>query len=193
MNATIKTILGIVLFAALLILASFAYNSLTDNYRPDKSSEYSGENGEKENEKFSAPDFTVFDVEGNEVKLSDFAGKPVVLNFWASWCPPCREEMPHFNKVYNEMKAEVVFLMVDLVDGQRETREKGLKYLEDNGFAFPAYFDLKQDAAATYGINSIPATLFIDPKGNILTGYLGGIDEETLRSGIKLIKGEQDN
>jgi thiol-disulfide isomerase/thioredoxin len=122
------------------------------------------------------------------VKLSDFIGKPVVLNFWASWCPPCKGEMPEFDAVYKEVGEDVAFLMVDLVDGQRETKEKGAEYIKEQGFTFPVYFDVNQDAAATYGIMSIPTTIFIHKDGNVITGVQGAIDAETLRKGIELIK-----
>ena len=87
------------------------------------------------------PNITVFDKDGKEVNLTDFRGKPVVLNFWASWCGPCRSEMQDFNEVYNEMKDEVYFVMVDMVDGGRETMESVNKYLAENNFDFPVYFD----------------------------------------------------
>lgn len=139
-------------------------------------------------DRIKAPDFTVTDDDGNEVKLSDYIGTPVVLNFWASWCPPCRDEMPHFNKVSEEYeKEELIFLMVDLVDGQRETVEKGKKFVEENKFTFTVLFDTQQDGAATYGIRSIPSTLFIDKEGYIQAGLEGGMDEKTLRRGISLI------
>lgn len=145
----------------------------------------------QEDEPLEALDFTVQDYEGNEVKLSDYIGTPIVLNFWASWCPPCRDEMPHFNKVSEEYaKDELLFLMVDLVDGGRETVEKGKKYVEDNGYTFTVLFDTKQNAAATYGIRSLPTSIFIDKDGYIIGGIEGGIDEETLRYGVAAILDE---
>jgi len=96
--------------------------------------------------------------------------------------------MPHFEKVFRQEKDDVVFIMVDMVDGQRETTAKGKKYVSDNGYSFPVYFDTEQDAAYAYGISSIPSTLFIDREGNIIQGYQGAIDEKTLLSAINLIK-----
>ena len=78
---------------------------------------------ENESEKILAPDFTVYDLDGNEVHLSDFIGKPVVLNFWASWCSPCKMEMPDFNEKYLEIGEEVQFLIINMTDGSRETVE----------------------------------------------------------------------
>ena len=190
MNNKFKIILGIALFACFLVLAAGSYSALSQKYRPetgmDSGSQREG-SSESEQEKYQAPDFTVFDADGNPVKLSDFKGKPVVLNFWASWCGPCQREMPHFNKAYAKYKDEIVFMMVDLVDGQRETQSKGSSFIKNQGYDFPVYFDIEEDAAYTYGITSIPMTLFIDRDGYIKTGYAGAIDEETLQAAIELI------
>lgn len=189
MNTKKKTILGMILFAAFLGLAYLGYFVLSDYYKPNQEIQLE-ENASQQEEKeaFPAPDFTVYDAQGKEIKLSDFLGKPVVVNFWASWCPPCKEEMPHFNKVYKEVQDDVVFMMIDLVDGQRETKESGQQYVEKQAYDFPVYFDIEQEAAYAYEISSIPTTLFIDAEGNIITGYRGAIDEKTLKAGIDLIK-----
>jgi len=187
MNKRIKTILGIFLFAAFLGIAYFAYYSLSDNYKPNNEIQIDDDISDQEDVITLAPDFTVFDAQGNEVRLSDFFGTPIVLNFWASWCPPCKSEMPHFNELYAEVKDDVVFVMVDVVDGQRETQEKGQKYIEDEGYNLPIYFDNEQQAANIYGITYIPTTILISAEGNIVTIYKGAIDKETLISGIVLI------
>ena len=139
-----------------------------------------------EPERVKAPDFTVQDMDGKEVKLSDFIGRPVVINVWASWCPPCKVEMPEFEQVYLELGGEVAFLMIDLVDGQRETKEKGAEYVQSQGFTFPVYFDLGE-AATAYGVRSIPTTYFIDAGGYLIAGAQTAIDAETLHKGIALI------
>lgn len=144
--------------------------------------------GDEATQKIKAPDFTALDYEGNEVTLNDYIGTPIVLNFWASWCLPCRHEMPHFNKVSEEYeKDELLFLMVDLAEGSMETVESGKKYVEENGFTFTVLFDTEQDAAVTYGIRSIPCTAFIDKDGYIIEGVVGSIDEDTLRYYVSLI------
>ena len=135
----------------------------------------------------AAPDFTAYGDDGATVKLSGYIGKPVVLNFWASWCPPCKSEMPHFNSVYEEVKEDVIFLMVNLTDGVLETEENGRQYITENGYTFPVLYDKDQEAAYAYGIRSIPSTVFIDEDGTIAAGVVGAISEETLRLGIGIL------
>jgi len=195
MNKKTKTILLFIAFALFIGIAVFAYNTLSKKVSPQNEigvtpnlGEVAESNQDTEKEKMKAPDFTVFDSDGNPVKLSDMFGKPIVLNFWASWCPPCKGEMPEFNEVYKEVGKDITFMMVDLVDGQRETKEKGAQYIKAEGFSFPVYFDIRQDAATKYGIVSIPTTIFIDKDGYIVTGAQGAIDTKTLKKGIDLIK-----
>ncbi|MDR1579275.1 MAG: TlpA family protein disulfide reductase [Synergistaceae bacterium] len=130
-----------------------------------------------------AADFTVRDSGGNSVRLSDLRGKPTVVNFWATWCPPCRSEMPHFQAVYEEMKGEVNFMMIDLVGGG-ETQDKAEDYLRQRNFSFPVYYDTTGEASGTYGVNAIPTSLFIDASGNITGQTVGAMDLATLKSGI---------
>lgn len=141
---------------------------------------------ETEPELQMAPDFTVEDAEGNPVKLSELFGKPIVLNFWASWCPPCKSEMPDFQTVYEELGEQIQFVMVDLVGG-RETRESGEAYVAEQNFTFPVYYDMEGEAATTYYVQSIPTSYFINAEGYLVTYAQGMIDEETLRLGIDML------
>ncbi len=147
-------------------------------------------NASEEAELVMAPDFTVYDADGNAVSLSDFIGKPTIVNFWASWCGPCQMEMPDFDEKYKELGEEVNFLMVNMTDGSQETLESAKKFVEDSGYTFPVYYDTDLDAAYTYGVNSIPATYFIDAEGHAIARGQGAIDAETLQYGISMISGE---
>lgn len=188
MSNKAKTLSILLLLVAFLGMAYVAYDALSERFKPIPQIPVAEGEAPGEAEDYPAPDFTVYDAEGREVKLSDFKGTPVVINFWASWCPPCREEMPYFNEVYKIEKDNVQFLMIDLVDGQRETIEKGQAYVDEEGFEFPVYFDTRSDAAYNYGISSIPTTIFIDAEGNLVTGYKGAIDKAALMAGIEKIR-----
>jgi thiol-disulfide isomerase/thioredoxin len=195
-NGKLKTVLGAILLAAVITGAVIAYNALSENYTPEMPSVPSPappsasaeppEDGAQVNQP-AAPDFTVLDIDGGEVKLSDFYGQPVVLNFWASWCPPCRAHKPDFDKIYDEMKTDVKFLMVNLTDGRRETVESASEYVAEHGYRFPVYYDTTQEAARIYSITSIPTTLFIGRDGHIIAEHKGRLSEDRIRTGIELI------
>ena len=124
----------------------------------------------------------------NEVHLSDFTGKPIVLNFWASWCNPCRREMPHFENAYKQYGSEVEFVMVNLTSGARESFEYASKFIEDGGYTFPVLYDTVGYAAYAYQVSSIPTTYFINGNGSIKAKVNGAISAQTLNAGIELIK-----
>ena len=145
------------------------------------------ESGETEQAKAAAPDFTVCDKDGNEVHLSDYIGKPVVLNFWASWCGPCKMELPDFQEKYLEHGEEVQFLMINLTDGARETMDGAAAFVSGQGYTFPVFYDTKSSASAAYGTYSIPVTYFIDSEGYAVGRAVGAIDGETLQRGIAMI------
>ena len=188
-----STLLVIVLVFALLIGgATILYHQLGQNIAAEQLStqaaQQEGNNNESETEqKTKAPDFIVYDAEGNEVHLSDYVGKPTVLNFWASWCGPCQMEMPDFHEKYLELGEEVNFLMVNMTTG-RETMESASAFIEKNEYSFPVFYDTDSDAAMTYGAYSLPTTFFIDADGYAIAQATGAIDAETLQRGIDLIR-----
>ena len=134
-----------------------------------------------------APDFTVYDTDGNEVHLSDYIGKPIVLNFWASWCGPCQMEMPDFHEAYLTLGDEIAFLMINITTG-RETLENASAFIKKNGYTFPVFYDTTSHAAMTYGAYSLPTTYFIDAQGYAVAQAIGALDAETLQYGIDQIR-----
>ena len=193
-----KSLLIIVLvFIVLLVASSILYNSLGDKIdtnplaTQEQNNENISEKGQKETKSDNkAPDFTVTDIDGNQHKLSEFEGKPVILNFWASWCGPCKKEMPDFDEVYKEYKYKIHFLMVNLTDGSRETVDTASSYIKSMGYTFPVYYDTMLEAMTNYSVYSVPATYFIDENGNIIANAQGAIDKETLQKGIDMIYSE---
>ncbi|MBR2381261.1 MAG: TlpA family protein disulfide reductase [Clostridia bacterium] len=135
---------------------------------------------------WNGPDFTVLDKDGNEIKLSDLAGKPIVLNFWATWCGYCVEEMPDFQTAY-ETYTNVQFVMVNVTDGYYETIPSAKEFVAKKGFTFPIYFDTKSSATSAFGVNAYPQTFFIDETGNIVAKARGAISLSNLEYGISLI------
>ncbi len=136
-----------------------------------------------------APDFSVMDSYGMAVKLSQMQGKPVVLNFWASWCGPCKREMPDFEKAYQELGDEIQFMMVNLTNEYYdETKEQAQALLDETGYTFPVYFDTEAEATMTYGVNSVPQTFFINAEGYLVARAEGAIDYALLMQGIDMIR-----
>lgn len=161
-------------------------NSSETGQNPE-SADTAGAEGQQEAGQEKVPDFTVYDVDGNEVHLYDFIGKPIVLNFWASWCGPCKGEMPDFEEKYSELGEEIEFLMVNMTDGARETVESASSFVEKENFSFPVFYDTDTDAAMTYGVYSLPITFFIDEQGYPAAYAMGRIDAKTLEQGIDMI------
>lgn len=203
----------IILIAAAVILiggAYFLYNNLSESNRADQLATQpqstegstptedteptqdtepthnidSTQNTEVQGGEITAPNFTVYDADGNSVQLHDFVGKPIVLNFWASWCYPCQSEMPGFQEVFNEMGQEVTFLMVNAGD---ETVEEVAPFLEQTGYTFPVFYDLTDSAAYAYYVTSFPTTYFLNAQGDVVTYAIGALNKEILLEGISYI------
>lgn len=170
-----------------LIMIACCLGTKSDSVKAsyDLSANESQESSNKENVR--AIDFSVKDENGQEVSLLSKVGKPLVVNFWASWCPPCREEMPRMQKLYDELGDEVEFMMINMTDQTNELPEQVKQYLKEQNLTIPVYYDTHQDAAYRYTISVLPTTFFIDSEGYIIAHAKGALDEETLRYGIGMI------
>lgn len=189
-------ILWVIGFIIFLVVVYLGYNELSSKYEENKANENKeisenipqDEEENNEDTKVEALDFTVYDEAGNQVKLSDYKGTPVVLNFWASWCPPCKSEMPHFKNAADKYGEDIKILMVNMTDGQRETVESAKNFMVDNGYDMTTLYDKDLDAAMKYKISGIPRTVFIDKDGFIEIDRVGIVNEEFLDDMIERIK-----
>ncbi|MBP7176757.1 MAG: redoxin domain-containing protein [Thermoclostridium sp.] len=164
-----------------------AHVTPTESAIPDEETAKEDDSQTEAVEKLAALDFSVYDAQGNEVKLSDFFGKPIVINFWATWCPYCVEEMPVFEQAFQKYGNEIQFLMIDSVDGQRETQAKGERFIQEEGFTFPVFFDTDGSASFAYEVYSLPTSVFIDPDGYVIVYHPGGLTADMLQQGIGYI------
>ena len=146
-----------------------------------------GTAGTQQTEAVAAPDFTFYTLDGTRANLSDYLGKPIVLNFWSSNCSPCRSEMPEFQTAFDALGGEVQFLMVNVTDGSWDTLDSASSYIAEAGYTFPVFYDTDNHAAYTYGLRGLPYTFFINAEGNIVGSRSGAMNLEILMGGINLI------
>ena len=193
----IKIILIIILLVALILGASLLYkhlapsinsNQLATQPNTNQSSNSSNSStNTTEPQKVPVPEITVFDIDGNPHKLTDFKGKPIIMNFWATWCGYCKMEMPTFQKMYEKYGDDINFLIINMTDNERETVEKASEYIKSEGFTFPVYYDKNMSVANTYRVMSLPMTILIDADGYHAAHAVGAMDEDTLQEGIDML------
>lgn len=133
-----------------------------------------------------AYDFSLLDKEGNEISLSSLRGKVVFLNFWASWCGPCKMEMPHMQKVYEEYKdKDVVILAVNITASEKNGIEGVNNFLKENKYTFPVLYDKDGSVSEKYRISAIPTTYIINRDGIIINFVRQTMSEETMKQQIE--------
>ncbi|MBI2857346.1 MAG: TlpA family protein disulfide reductase [Chloroflexi bacterium] len=126
-----------------------------------------------------APDFALVDLKGNVVRLSEMKGKVVFINFWASWCGPCRQEMPELEKIYQKYKDRgVVFLGVDIKESPALVRQ----FVQRGGYNWTFLLDASGAVTSRYGISAIPTSFFVDRDGVIREIYLGAMNKDRMES-----------
>ena len=188
-----RTLVILILVIVLLLVGgTFAYRTLsrltepTVPYAPSAQSDLTGE----AQESAPAPDFTVYNADGSTVALSEKQGKPVFINFWATWCPPCRSELADINKAYETYGDRIEFMMVDLTDGYKGEDQPTVEaFVAENGYTFPAYFDLDSSAAMAYGVRSIPTTVLVAADGTLLHTQMGAMSESQIEQLMQQLLG----
>ena len=133
-----------------------------------------------------AYDFALLDREGNEISLSSLQGKVVFLNFWASWCGPCKVEMPHMQKVYEEYKdKDVVILAVNITASEKDGIKGVTSFLDENKYTFPVVFDMDGSVSTKFRVSGIPTTYIIDKDGIIVNRVTGALSEDSIKEQIE--------
>jgi thiol-disulfide isomerase/thioredoxin len=131
-----------------------------------------------------ATDFTLSDLDGNQVSLSHFSGRPAVVNFWATWCGPCKAELPHLIEAYQRERGEVIFLAISV----EEPRDIVRRFARENGMPFTILLDERGEVASDYRVKGIPTTFFISRDGEIVARYVGPIPPHRLEQGLDRIR-----
>lgn len=161
-------------FTAALILGA-AWTAFTAAYGPEATSGRIP----APRQGFLAPDFTLQAADGSTVTLSDLQGKPVLVNFWASWCAPCKAEMPAMQRVYEEY-GQKGFIILAVNATRQDSQKAATDFATQYGLTFPILFDVSGEASAQYQVRALPTTFFIDVEGNIHDVLIGGPVSEAL-------------
>ncbi|MGE7890107.1 TlpA family protein disulfide reductase [Bacillus cereus] len=136
-----------------------------------------------------APDFELAKLDGTKVKLSDLKGKKVILNFWATWCGPCQQEMPDMEAFYKEHKGNVEILAINYTPSEKGGgEEKVSNFAKEKGITFPVLLDKNIDVTTAYKVITIPTSYFIDTKGVIQDKFIGPMTQKEMEKRITKLK-----
>ena len=180
----------ILILLTLLLGAIYLYDRLSGTIESQQIASEQQKKEENVPQYQQAPDFTIYDLNGNEVHLSDFFGKPVIIYFWASWCDQCKRVMGDFEKAYEIYGEDVQFLIVNMTDGSRETVQTASEYVAKQGYTFPVYYDVNYSAADAYNVYALPTTYFVDGEGYAIAYAQSAIFLTTIEKGIGMITSE---
>ena len=188
------TILSATLLSSALILSACSSTS----EKKEETNKQTATSSTSENKTIQAFDFTAMDKDGKTVKLSDFKGKKVYINMWASWCGPCMREIPELEKTYQKLKdnKDIVFLSMtspnDAEFKNQSPQDKGkdviLNKAKELGATYPVLFDVNDRFIINYAIRSFPTHIFINSDGTIGNRIAGGVTEESLTKEIEKLK-----
>lgn len=134
-----------------------------------------------------APDFELVTMDGKTVSLSDYRGQRVFINFWATWCPPCRAEMPDMQQLYEEQDVPVEILAVNLTASER-SEEDVADFVEDFGLSFPILMDINSETAEKYKVKAVPASYMVDTTGRIAFVAPGAMHKEMMAREVEKMK-----
>jgi thiol-disulfide isomerase/thioredoxin len=184
-----KSSIMAILVILLLILSSCSAPSsgggaaIPEKTTEEASQESSSQQEQKENKTY-APDFSLEDLDGNIITLASLGGKNLIINFWATWCPFCVDEMPDLQKLYENYKDEdLVVIAINI----QESKSRVTKFLEDEGIDLPILLDEKGTTAITYGANSIPLTIAVNKEGVVVAGHRGKLTYEQMEAMYEII------
>ena len=179
-----------VVLVAVIAVAVFAYRTLGDSGNlpgqtgsgvPQGSQTSQGQTAADNAVRLADFDAEVYAADGSSTRLTTIAGgKPLVINFWATWCPYCVEEMPDFQGLYERYGNRIEFAMIDAVGTRSETMQMGAAYVADHGFTFPVYYDLDGAAVKAYEVTGFPSTIVYDGNGDMVRYYVGRVDTGAL-------------
>ena len=213
MKKNTRTLLiTLISFIVILVIAVVAYNALKDSApsvsftpeitvnenssvqveAPVISQQESAVEQEQQAGKDEAvmPDIPLTRLDGTTTSFDAVReGKPAIINYFASWCPPCKQELPHFQQAYDQWGDQISFIFLDSLDGQRETLETVKAFVRDFPFTGPVYYD-DGTFAYMFQTNSLPTTVFFNADGTVLKGYLGFVSEEVLQKDIAELLGD---
>jgi len=160
-------------------------STIPDYTRPVKESADPTEQTQPEGRK-DAPNIRFTDAEGNTHTLEEFRGKPVVINFWASWSGPSYRELAMFQEAYNDYKEQVYFLMINVTSDDQETREQADRMISEGGYTFPVYYDEDASAANDFEVVTVPTTFFVDSNGKAIAYAAGELNRYNFERGLSL-------